>query len=315
MSLLQGSKFNMEGFKNNTNTNTNITTITNLYDSYKIALNEYETEKSKYLADLNKSFIFNNKNNGKNVKFSDNSGSNIGYVTNKGTYKWYPNNKIYTNTSGKFGCPSSYVTINQQSNNLNKPGLMSNTTPNFFIGSNMKDGQSCVNVGENYYTTGTQDIKNNNVNYLGCYKGDITNNYKKQTDIKIVTYDKCLNRAADLGMDSFFLQNNTKLDCYVGKINNQLITNKNKSYTIGGYLYNLSYSKDKLNNSAGILNDGTIAIATIPSGTKNINFGENATNIKNPIGVPIPGCNQKSGISIQVVGATYGANCNGMIMK
>lgn len=312
------TKNNLEGFQSSikNNNSDNINKLKELNGIFSNKINEYVKEKNELIDHLNKSIILNNnKYNGSNIKLSDNK---IGYVTNKGTFKWYPNSDIYNKTAGKNGCPSNLISINSTDKNYNNIGTMLKTNPNFYVGSSMIKGQGCLNVGENYYVNKTQNLNNiNNVKWRGCYSDNISNNFTLQDELgsqsDSVTYEKCLNRAADLGREVFLLKknNNNKLECYVG---NENVTYKNFNKTPGkrNIISNkIITSPFKSNISAGILNNGQLALGEMV----NNNFYD-SNNLKIYSNIqPITDCDIKYGSRINLLTATFGSNCNGQIKK
>jgi hypothetical protein len=98
-----------------------------------------------------------------------------GYVTSRGIFKSYPNNDVYNKTIGKNGCPSRQTRINNVTLNSYSGSLQQ--------GSDMVEGQSCGNEGQNIYTT--KLVNNIQSTYIGCYNDTntpmITNIVPKMT--------------------------------------------------------------------------------------------------------------------------------------
>ena len=150
-------------------------TLQNLIQQYNRLSAEYIKAYQTMTNEAGRLFNRSGSNNtykGKNVKFSS---GEMGYVTQLGDYKRYPNSAIFTNTSGKNGCPASSRSVNiEGSPNINNKGVLTNTSPNLLVGSDIVNGQSCGNEGQNVYVN--QMTTNSSAEYLRCY-----NNYQKNT--------------------------------------------------------------------------------------------------------------------------------------
>ena len=100
-------------------------------------INYYSADDRTYLSSLT-SYNESIKYAGKNIKTSDGT---VAYVTKTGLVKKYADDETYRANSGKNGCPSTIIAMNQTWQSLGFP-----------VGSNMAKGQACGNEGS-YVTT------------------------------------------------------------------------------------------------------------------------------------------------------------------
>jgi hypothetical protein len=140
---------------------------------------------------------------GKNVNLTGPGA--IGYVTGLGDYKWYGNPDIFTNTSGKNGCPlqSEVTNIDITTDLYNVPGSTINSNPTLLVGKPIVSGQSCGNEGKNVYVN--KLINNPTSTYIGCY-----NDKPAPTQTNIVPIMNSSNAADGFtsGASSIYMNNN-----------------------------------------------------------------------------------------------------------
>ena len=140
-----------------------------------------------------------------------------GYVTSKGVFKNYTDQATFDATAGKNGCPAAAKIIKDVPSNKFS-SLLKN-------GTDMKNGQSCGNEGQNVYVSSL--LNDPVVTYGGCYYNTnqdtsttSTPAMTKASDTKLYTMDECKQYAIDSGKQFFALQGVPDADgrstCLVG---------------------------------------------------------------------------------------------------
>ena len=238
----------------------------------------------------------------------------VGYVTNENTFKWVPDTDVLNSLYSKNGCPAEYEQVDLDINAKTPAhGNVTGSNPNLFVGTPMKKGQSCAPSSINIQVMGNTDPNFNKADWLGCYKLDSTsNNFNENTDLpKTDNPEICRVRAADLGSSAFYINNST---CYTAKNGVSVADIKNTS-TIA---YRTKASKVLFtapvvdNGAAGILNNGQLALGSLP--TNATNFGAEVQNPTPWSETPaIENCGADIGGGITINSATWGANCNGQV--
>ena len=283
-------------------------------DKYNQDISKYAS-KHKFLMNKTINYLSNIQNpyKNKNVKLSD---GQIGYVTSKGIFKWYPNQTIYDQTSGKNGCPSGVINVKASSDNkFNTRNEIIYTDYPLIVGTPMRMGQSCGNEGSNVFVNST---KNDNIykTYSGCYKkpnmgldfqSDMGNN---------VTIESCKMRAIDNGSYGFAVSKGTSSKCYtISDMNsvysNGISTKPNTSYVlIQSVPIPGTISSSKV---GGLLLDGSIGIGNI-SNFSNSSSSDKTGYVNKVLFYSNPnysGCDPNTGglINSSDTTASYGANC------
>lgn len=161
--------FNMEQTTKSTN-NANqkdLDELKQLQDRYNALIQQYTDIRKKIgkssLATISR-VSPNNPYLGKNLLFTDGT---ICYITSQGVARPYTDWDIYTNTTGKNGCPKDLVKINIPWSSEYIEGATIPTIPPLIVGSYMKSGQSCGFEGDNVYASTL--INNPSSSYVGCY--------------------------------------------------------------------------------------------------------------------------------------------------
>ena len=192
-------------------------------------------------------------------------------------------------------------------------GNVTGSDPNLFVGTPMKKGQSCAPSSINVQVMGNTDPSFNKADWLGCYKGStVTNNFDKNSDMPTSNDpEMCRMRAADLGSSAFYINNST---CYTAK-NGVSVADIQKTTSIAhtGKVSKVLFSTSTVDNgAAGILNNGQLALGSLP--TTATNFGVDVQNPTPWSETPaIEDCGADVGGGITIKSATWGANCNGQV--
>lgn len=184
LSLNQGKRFNnyqtkiknldrskrviREGFvSSGTDTTADLNEVKELEQKYNKLMAQYtiiqKAIQKTSLVKINR-LSPNNPYLGKNLAFTDGT---ICYVTNQGVARPYTSWDIYTNTSGKNGCPDNYISIDIPWSSSYIKGAIIPTNPPLIVGTPMTQGQSCGAEGTNVYASTL--INNPSSEYVGCY--------------------------------------------------------------------------------------------------------------------------------------------------
>lgn len=246
------------------------------------------------------------------VKLSN--GAN-GYVTSSGSFKYITNPTDYASILGSNGCPNTQNDLAGDPTNYKNPGEILDTLPNLFVGSAMKQGQSCAPSGTNVQVLGASDPATNTSSWDGCKKG-VVNNFELLdgygTNDPSTAIKNCSTASADMGRSGFLLQrdDNNNIQCFTAKSGFEI---KDVGGSIGTKPINSgsiwSASIDTNNVAGGLLNNGQIAIGTLgDSGGLSNSPNYQAWSISG-----IDGCDQVTAPSIHMQTASYGANCDGQV--
>jgi ElaB/YqjD/DUF883 family membrane-anchored ribosome-binding protein len=195
---------------------TSVSKLNSLRSQYSSTLEEYK----KILSELtNDTILYLERTNpsnpylGKNIRFST---GNVCYVTKQGVVKGYPSSPLFKGTSGKNGCPTSYININiPWKQTYNTPGTIIETNPRLISGTPMKLGQSCGNEGNNILVSSM--VSNPKSSYIGCYNDKIDSS-AMTFFANNKTTKECQTYAVDNGYKYFGLQGSNasgKSSCYV----------------------------------------------------------------------------------------------------
>lgn len=259
----------------------------------------------KSLMDKTHSFITStdssNRYANKNIRLAN---GEIGYVNSRGTYKWYPSKYVFESTSGKNGCPSSYVNVDIDSDNYNMPGSVINTTPPLSVGTFMTAGQNCGREGRNIHSTMSARSSDIIPKWEGCYKINTGDGMMVQADLgEKVSVANCKTRAADLGYSIFSLRDDGAgcSRCYVGNDINAAKTGGVSTKEVTSY----SFIKSPDALMSGLLRNGQLGVGKDMRETSDIKTQFDA----------VDGCLPYTGADINkntLVGS-YGANCKAQV--
>lgn len=273
-------------------------------DTFNQKMSNYATAH-RTLMDTTHSFITStdsaNKYANKNVRLAN---GEIGYVNSRGTYKWYPSKYVFESTSGRNGCPSSFISVDNNSNNYNMPGAIINTTPPLNVGTFMTAGQNCGREGRNINVMMSAKQSDIVPKWEGCYTINTGDKMEVQSDLgEKVSAATCKTRAADLGYSVFSLRDDGTgcSRCYVGNDINAAKTGGNATKEVTSYSF--VHSPDAL--MSGLLRNGQIGVGKDMKGTSDIKTQFDA----------VVGCLPYTGADINkntLVGS-YGANCKAQV--
>ena len=248
-----------------------------------------------------------------------------GYVTDKNIFKYIASDSILAAINKS--CPTTVVNVNFESKKYLDVGEYLGTTPDFLVGKPMTATSLCTTSEINIQINGHVDTDSLTQTWEGCYNqvGDFFN---QQVDLTggyaANTVRRCAIRAADVGSSTFYIgqDGSSNYTCFTSK--QDLTTEHIKSNMNAGLNKKTSlvvHSAVLTGTNrfcAGIMNNGQIAVGTVPSGTV-VNFGSSVSNpvvmtrITNGVAVPVGGignCDPVYGSKIEVVGASFGRNCN-----
>lgn len=238
----------------------------------------------------------------------------IGYVTDQNTFKHVGSGNTLRSLYSNNGCPSKYKQVDLDINaRVPREGNVTGSDPNLFVGTSMKKGQSCVPTSINYQVMGNTNPNFNKADWLGCYsRSSMSSNFDKNDDMSNSDDpEMCRMRAADLGSSAFYINNS---QCYTAK-SGISVADIQKTAIIshtGKVSKSLFSIPDVENGAVGILNNGQIALGSLPT---------NATNFGLDVQSPTPwsetpaieNCGADIGGGITIQSATWGANCNGQV--
>ena len=238
----------------------------------------------------------------------------IGYVTDNNTFKYVGSpdtlKSLYANNS----CPAKYKQVDLDIKaRIPNEGNVTGSDPNLFVGNPMKKGQSCVPTSVNFQVMGNTNPNFNKAEWLGCYRGSsVSSNFDKNSDMpNSDDPEMCRIRAADLGSSAFYINNS---QCYTAK-SGVSVADIQKTTNIAhtGKVSKVLFTTTAVDNgAAGILNNGQIALGSLP--TNATNFGLDVQNPTPWSETPaIENCGADIGGGITIKSATWGANCNGQV--
>lgn len=272
----------------------------------------------KQLMEEAQMFVNNSSNDGPTSKLQGKlirgQQGTIGYVTDKNIFKHVGSPDTLQTLYANNGCPAVY----EQSEldikaRVPSEGNVTGSDPNLFVGNSMKPGQSCVPSSVNFQVMGNTDPNFNKADWLGCYKeSSVSSNFDKNDDMpNSDDPEMCRIRAADLGSSTFYINNS---QCYTAK-SGVSVADIQKTAVIShtGKVSKLLFSiTDVDNGAAGILNNGQIALGSLPTNASN--FGLDVQNPTPWSETPaIEDCGADVGGGITIKSATWGANCNGQV--
>lgn len=257
------------------------------------------------------------------VKWADNK---LSVITDRGIVKPMTED-TWNKIKGKNGCPANYEVNNSESLGNPKQGQMLGTTPNYYVGSDMKV-QSChKNSGINARVMGAADPMQAGSTYVQSYsrndgmgssfetQEDLTQSYDSaiNNDTKL---DLCASRAVDLGRTGYGVwRDGNNVKCAVAPANTEWskITSDNEWRGVPQLSKVLGASDG---NSMSLLYDGRLVKSNIPNKKdimyQGINFN-NYTEISNKKMETPTDATVAPRIIIE--NATYGGNCNGQENK
>lgn len=272
----------------------------------------------KHLMEEAQMFINNSSSDGPTSKIQGKlirgQQGTIGYVTDKNTFKHVGSPDTLKTLYANNGCPAQYEQTDLDIKaRVPSEGNVTGSDPNLFVGNSMKPGQSCVPTSINFQVMGNTNPNFNKADWLGCYKtSTISSNFDKNDDIpNSDDPEMCRVRAADLGSSAFYINNS---QCYTAK-SGVSVADIQKTATIahtGKVSKTLFSIPDVENGAAGILNNGQIALGSLP--TSATNFGLDVQDPTPWSETPaIENCGADIGGGITIQSATWGANCNGQV--
>lgn len=290
------------------------------------ALSEYGTSQKQLMEDTS-TYINNANSSGstslRNQLIRMNNGA-IGYVTDKNKYLHVPSTDVLQSIQGKNGCPASIKEVDFVTDNYTQVGSTLGTRTDIQVGTPMQMNQSCVPTSVNLQVLGASDPTFNKADWLGCYKSDNTY-FDMQSDLTGITsadnaIQQCHQRSSDIGSSTFYIDTNTdnSYSCFTSKPGMTTVQIQNTMKP--GYIKQVSSViltksafpyKTNYKPSAGIMNNGQIAIGNLTMGSNNFgNDVQDATFLANVSGLDT--CDPVYGANIRTQTANYGSNCNGL---
>ena len=240
-----------------------------------------------------------------------------GYITDKQVFKYIASDIIFEAINKT--CPYTIEDVDFESEKYLAVGQYLGTTPNFLVGKPMKNNTVCMPTGINMQITGHVDTDKLTQTWEGCYN-NVGDFFDKQDDLTR-SYDsntvrRCAIRTADIGSSLFYIGHDVSSNytCFTSKPG--LTAEHIKSNMGHGLVKRVSriIHEATLPEStmvcAGIMNNGQIAVGNISSYTSE-NFGRSVTDAVLWETPGIENCDAVAGSKINVLEATYGANCNG----
>lgn len=261
-------------------------------------------------------FVNNSTNEGPAAKLRgkvvQSRNGKIGYVTTENTFKYIPTSGVLNSLLSNNGCPARVEQTDLDINAVTPAqGQLTGSDPNLFVGEPMKKGQSCTPAAINLQVMGNTDPNFNKAEWLGCYR-DIAGNFDQNPDLPSSTDpDICRVRAADLGSSAFYLNNGS---CYTAKSGVTVSDIKSAgNLATKPVVSQVLFDTASVNNgAAGILNNGQLALGSLPNNASN--FG---LDVQSPVAwsqtPAIEYCDAARGGSVTVKSATWGANCDGRV--
>jgi len=291
------------------------------------ALSEYGKSQKQLMEDTS-TYINNATSSGKSTSLSNNlirmNNGAIGYVTDKNKYLHIPSTDVLQSIQDKNGCPSSITDVDFVTDNYTQVGSTLGPRTDIQVGNPMQMNQSCVPTSVNLQVLGASDPTFNKADWLGCYKSDNTY-FDMQSDLTGITsadnaIQQCHHRSSDIGSSTFYIDTNTdnSYSCFTSKPGMTTVQIQNTMKPgyikqVSGVIHTNSAFPYKTNYkpSAGIMNNGQIAIGNLTMGSSD--FGkdvQDATVLANVSGLDT--CDPVYGANIRTQTANYGSNCNGL---
>ena len=287
--------------------------IAQIRGGFDKARSEYASAQ-KMLMSESSMFVDNSSDSGPGAQYRNkfirmNDGS-LGFVTDRNVI--LPVDPVvYEENAGKNGCNSQIVDASFGPEKGAPAGILrqAGKNPNFFIGENMRPGQSCAPTNINLQVMGATDHSTNKRSWLGC-RTDISSKYMtEQEDISSLTQtsaealEKCRIRAADQGAAAFALGESNyggSYACYTSNpgVTPQQIMDNSKLGTIQKVSSTLQ-SVSGAGKEASVLFNGQVGLGTIG----NMTPWDHSKGFE--------GCDPNKGATINLVNASYGMNCNG----
>lgn len=291
------------------------------------ALSEYG-KAQKQLMDDTSTYINNATSSGQSTSLRNNlirmNNGTVGYVTDKNKYLHIPSTDVLQSIQGKNGCPDSITEVDFVADNYTQVGSTLGTRTDIQVGNPMQMNQSCVPTSVNLQVLGASDPTFNKADWLGCYKSDDTY-FDRQRDLSGITsadnaIQQCHHRSSDIGSSTFYIDTNTdnSYSCFTSKPGMTTVQIQNTMKPgyikqVSGVVHTNSTFPYKTNYkpSAGIMNNGQIAIGNLTMGSDNFgNDVQDAIFLANVSGLDT--CDPIYGANIRTKTANYGSNCNGL---
>jgi len=239
-----------------------------------------------------------------------------GYITDKKVFKYIASDSIFEAINKT--CPYTIEDVDFESEKYLDVGHRLGTRPNFLVGKPMTKNTVCMPTGINMQITGHVDTDKLTQTWEGCHN-NVGDFFDKQDDLTR-SYDsntvrRCAIRTADIGATAFYIGNDVSSNytCFTSK--SGLTTDHIKSNMEHGLVKRVSriIHEATLPEStmvcSGIMNNGQIAVGNISTYTSE-NFGRSVTDAVLWENSGIENCDAVAGSKINVLEATYGANCN-----
>jgi hypothetical protein len=291
------------------------------------ALSEYGKSQKQLMEDTS-TYINNATSSGQSTSLRNNlirmNNGAIGYVTDKNKYLHVPSTDVLQSIQGKNGCPASITNVDFVTDNYTQVGSTLGTRTDIQVGTPMQMNQSCAPTSVNLQVLGASDPTFNKADWLGCYKSDNTY-FDMQSDLTgIVSADdaiqQCHHRSSDIGSSTFYIDTNTdnSYSCFTSKPGMSTVQIQNTMKPgyikqVSGVIHTKSAFPYKTNYkpSAGIMNNGQIAIGNITIGASDFGkYVQDVSFLANVAGLDT--CDPVYGAMIRTQTANYGSNCNGV---
>jgi len=290
------------------------------------ALSAYGKSQKQFMEDTS-TYINNATSSGKSMSLRNNlirmNNGAIGYVTDKNKYLHVPSPDVLQSIQGKNGCPSSITSVDFVTDNYNQVGSTLGTRTDIQVANPMQMNQSCAPTSVNLQVLGASDPTFNKADWLGCYKSDNTY-FDSQSDLTGISsaddaIQQCHLRSSDIGSSTFYIDTNTdnSYSCFTSKLGMTTVQIQNTmkpGYVkqISGVIHTKSAFPYKTNYkpSAGIMNNGQIAIGNITIGASDFGkYVQDVSFLANVAGLNT--CDPVYGAILRTQTANYGSNCNG----
>jgi hypothetical protein len=257
--------------------------LSNLKNNYQTTLNEYQTLMSKVSGNTTEFIDRVSPNNPYLNKVIRLQGGYLFYVTNQGVAKYFPDNTVYMEVSGKNGFPPAWNLIDVSipfDNNYSTPGATIPTKPPLITGTHVEVGESVGNEGVNVFVNSV--VKNPQSSYVGCYNNipsgtQNTSEKTAMTNAGQMNFEQCQTYAVNTGNLYFGLQSvnsNGEGNCMISndlagsQINGPAINYINTSLWNSNTIGNNQGSTASFNNgSITVLNSSGAAIFSTPNNT------------------------------------------------
>ena len=295
--------------------------IAQIRSGFDAARSQYATAQKTLMSET-AMFVNNSSDKGPGSQYRDKfvklKDGNMGYVTDRNIFMPVTP-AVYNANKGKNGCNPAIVEMGFSADSDAPQGLLrkADAVPNFFIGKPMTEGQSCASTNVNLQVMGATDPSINEQAWLGCRQGINPSDYAtEQKDISslqqtgVQALERCRIRAADKGAAVFAIGPSSyggSYGCYVGNpgVTGEDIVSKSQLGTVQ-QVSSVLQKVDGSGKMAGLFYNGQVGMSDPSGDLRNVNNLQLWNKSK-----PFDNCDAQTGATINVVAATYGANCNG----